>query len=223
MILMDAMKFNDSLSPQAQTTIVDFPTFKNRNIPIFGVKKKNIEEMIATIDYVLPEPDCITVVFESGRKIKCCFNGTYVKYDRTGRLSSVGGVFNGKCIENQHVKIWFDGQAIFLERMIAIATDILQNELPISYTGWEANVLDGSGSIKTTEKLGILSNYNPFNIEWCLKSDNVIHGSMLIPMLRRTGHVYQYSARDMTLRQIFDTQNDWTLRNYCSAKLRLVR
>ena len=80
---MDAMKFNDSLSPQAQTTIVDFPTFKNRNIPIFGVKKKNIEEMIATIDYVLPEPDCITVVFESGRKIKCCFNGTYVKYDCT--------------------------------------------------------------------------------------------------------------------------------------------
>ena len=220
---MDATKFNNSLSPQAQTTIVDFPTFKNRNIPMFGVKKKNIEEMIATIDYVLPEPNGVTVVFESGRKIKCCFNGTYVKYDRTGRLSSIGGFETGRCIENYHVKIWIDGQAIFLERLIAIATDILQDELPISYTGWEANVMDGTGSIKTAVKLKVPVNFNPFNIEWCLKSDNVIHGSMLIPMLKRTGHVYQYSARDMTLRQIFDTQSDFSLKNYCNANLGQVR
>ncbi|MEE5992038.1 MAG: hypothetical protein V3G42_02215 [Oscillospiraceae bacterium] len=223
---MDATKFNDSLSPMAQAVIVDFRTFKNIHIPIFEGKrgkKQSIEEVIATIKYVLPRTNGITIVFESGRKIDCYFNGTYVKYDRTGRLSSVGGVFNGKCIENQHVKIWIEGQAIFLERLIAIATDIMQNSMPVMYQSWEANVMDGSGSIKTAVALGIPSNYSPFNIEWCQKSDNVIHGSMLIPMLKRTGHVYQYSARDMELRQIFDMQDDYLLKKYCAENLPQIR
>ena len=220
---MDAKKFNDSLSPEVQTTIVDFPTFKMNNYPTWGKKLQSVDEMIATIKYVVPMQNNITVVFESGRKVECYFDGTYKRYNRIGGLSSVGGFETGRCIENYHVKIWIDGQAIFLERLIAIATDILQNELPISYTSWEANMMDGTGSIKTAVRLKVPVNFNPFNIEWCQKSDNVIHGSMLIPMMERTGHVYQYSARDMTLRQIFDMKDNNRLIKYCNANLRLVR
>lgn len=71
-----------------------------------------------------------------------------------------------------------------------------------SYKDWDTNVMDGSGSVLTAFKLGIPVNYHPDNIEWCTRLENSVHGSMIIEMEKRTGHVYRYSANDVILRTI---------------------
>ena len=146
---MDARDFNNSLPQAQQKTIVDFKTFKNANYPTGGMKLQSNEELIATIQSVIPRGNGLEVVFENKRTILCCFDGTYVRYNCNGIVSSVGGVENLKGFENQHIRLRIEDKSIFLEKFIAIATDILQNKMPLSYSGWEANVMDGSGSIKT--------------------------------------------------------------------------
>lgn len=218
---MGAKKFNAELSKQARTKIVNFEDFIKMNHTTGGFK--STENMIAAIKEVKPVEKGLAVQFESGRCIKLNYNGTYEKYRVDGKLASIGGYGTGKGIYKGHVLLRIDGIAIFLERFIAICGDILQDEMALSYKGWDANVMDGSGSSITSKKLDIPMNFNPDNIEWCLRSDNACHGAMILPMKHRTNHVYQFSARDKVLREIFQTKGNQELINYCVTNLKLVK
>ncbi len=220
--IMFARKFNETLSPEAQTKIVDFKAFKKfhkeRN------DKFNLEKMVAYIEKVTLYNDCVIAYFESGSAIRVGFNGTYEKYNCKQRLSSTGGVGTGVGIDKKgHIKISVNGIQMYLERFIILCLDVANNELALSYKGWTSNVKDGSGSIYTAKKLGIPVNFCPGNLEWCLCGDNAVHGHMIQGMKYKTGHVYRFSANNRTLREIYCTKSDAELKKYCDANLILVR
>ena len=109
-----------------------------------------------------------------------------------------------------------------LERLIAIGSDIVNNTMPISYEGWEANVKDGSGSTTGMNKYNTTANFSPANLEWCLGSDNVRHRWALQRIWDKTGCLYELSALDMDTIQMAALKDGEALRKYCDSKLRLV-
>lgn len=216
---MNTSAFHNTLSDAVKVPIVDFNTFKviNKN------SKKKIDVLISSIAHVQQCKDYMHVLFENNKKLDVYFNGDYIKYKRNGAIASKGGLSKEISIDRGHVLLLIEGNRIWMERFIAICWDIVHNKMPVSYHGWVANVMDGSGSVMTAAELGIPVNFHPDNIEWCLAYDNGYHGYMIRKLKNRTGHVYRFSALDKNLNQIFQMSNNTELKNYCIKHLIMVK
>lgn len=218
---MFAREFNETLSPEAQTKIVDFKDFKKFHKERDG--RFDLEKLVASIEEVELYNDCVIAHFENGNLIRGGFNGTYEKYGCKRKLSG-GGVGTGVGIEkNGHIQFSVNDVHTFLERFITLCIDVANNELALSYKGWTANVMDCSGSIYTAKKLGIPVNLRPDNLEWSLTGNNAMHSHMIRGILHKTGHIYRFSANNRTLREIYCTKSDAELKKYCDSNLILVR
>ena len=195
--------------------LVDHMTFCriNKN------SKNNTDRLIANIKTATVGTKCVTAKFQNGRKIEVYYNGDYRKFDRNGKLASTGSTDKNRCIEKGHICLNIDGRKIWLERFVAICVDIVRGIMPDSYDGWNANVMDGSGSICTACKLGIPMNLHPDNIEWCFPSENTKHGQLILKLKEKTGHVYSFSAFDVSLFNIYYTRPTQDLIDYCEANL----
>lgn len=216
---MNTLEFNDSLDVKEQKEIVCFNCFKrnNRN------STNSTDSLVATIEKVHFGNNSMYIAFESGKTLELEFNGGYKKYRVNGVLSAERNLNTEIRIERGHIQLNIEGNTLLLERLIAICYDIVNNEMPLSYKGWIANVMDGSGSVLTACKLGISPNYHPDNLEWCTYTANGLHGSMIMEMYRRTGHVYRFSANDSILRTIFLKNDNSELINYCNKNLVMIK
>lgn len=179
----------------------------------------NMDRLIANIKNATVGTKCVTAEFQDGKKIKVYYNGDYKKFDRSGKLASSGGTDKNRCIEKGHICLNIEGRKILLERFVAICVDIVNDTMPSSYKGWCANVMDGSGSIYTACKLGVPMNLHPENLEWCFPSENTKHGQLILKLKEKTGHVYSFSAFDVSLFNIYYTRPTQDLINYCKANL----
>ena len=208
---MNTLQLNKKLGKK----IVCFECFKALNRD----SKNGIDALVASIDRVYQGKNSMYIEFESGKALELDFNGGYTKYRRNGTVANQCSIDTEMRLENGHIQLKIEGNTILMERLIAASSDIINNTMPVSYKGLVANVMDGSGSVLTASKLGIPVNYHPDNIEWCTRPENSVHGSMIIEMEKRTGHVYRYSANDVILRIIFLKNNINELRNYCQNNL----
>ncbi len=214
---MNTLAFNKALTNSKP--IVCFKCFKenNRN------SENGVDALIASIDNVDQYDNCMRISFETGRMLDLDFNGGYKKYKKNGMLANECSVDTDIRLENGHIQLKIEGTTILLERLIAICDDIVNNKMPLSYEGWVANVMDGSGSVLTACELGIPVNYHPNNIEWCTSKSNGFHSFMIRELYKRTGHVYRFSANDMLLREIFLNNDNYNLRNYCHNNLLMIK
>ncbi len=195
--------------------IISFNLFKqlNRN------SNNGIDALASSINKVYQANNTMYVEFENGKAIELHFNGGYIKYRRNGTVASKQSINKEMRLENGHIQLKIEDKTILMERFVAICYDIMNNQMPTSYSELVANVMDGSGSVITASQLGIPVNYHPNNIEWCTRPANGVHGSMIKKMQEKTGHVYRFSANDVILRIIFLNNNINTLRNYCQNNL----
>ena len=208
---MNTLQLNKKLGKK----LVCFNCFK-----AFNANSDNgIDALVASIERVYQDNNCMYIEFDNGKTLELDFNGGYKKYRRDGIMSNECSIDTEMRLENGHIQLRIEGRTILIERLVAICHDIIQNRMPTSYKGLVANVMDGSGSVLTASKLGIPVNYHPDNIEWCTRQENSVHGSMIIEMEKRTGHVYRYSANDRILRNIFLKHDNVKLRNYCQSNL----
>ena len=213
---MNTLQLNKKLGKK----IVCFECFKELNRD----SKNGIDALVASIDRVYQDNNCMYIEFESGKALELDFNGGYTKYKRNGTVASKCSIDKEMRLENGHIQLKIEGRTILIERLIAICYDIVANDkMPTSYSELVANVMDGSGSVITASKLDIPVNYRPDNIEWCTRPENSVHGSMIIEMKKRTGHVYRFSANDVILRIIFLKHDNVKLRNYCQNNLTKIR
>ncbi len=214
---MNTLAFNNKL--KAPKPIVCFNCFKanNRN------SENGIDALVASIDKVYKSNNCMYIAFETGKSLELDFNGGYKKYRKDGFIANMCSIDTSIRLENGHIQLKIEGRTILLECLVAICDNIINNQMPISYKGWVANVMDGSGSVLTACKLGISPDYHPDNVEWCTSKSNGIHGSMIMEMYKRTGHVYRFSANDTILRDIFLENDNNELINYCNNNLVLIK
>ena len=215
---MNTKDFNDSLSPLVKGVLVDFDTFKKYNdvdrVPV------NSDEVAASIEKVTERGDSMEFLFKTKKRIIAYYEGRYQKFDVNGRMRSDQQI--RKETNKGHFVLSIEGFRLTLERLIAIGSDILNNTMPISYEGWEANVKDGSGSTTGMNKYNTTANFSPANLEWCLGSDNVRHRWALQRIWDKTGCLYELSALDMDTIQMAALKDGEALRKYCDSKLRLV-
>ena len=218
---MGAEDFNNTLPISAQVNIVSLSVFKAL-MDSFQLPNKT-QRFIMKIESVKLFKDHIEIFFNHGSKVKAFFNGQYQKYDVNGNLRSTGGIGTTRGVHKGRVKLKIEGIEMYLERLILIGCDIANGEVAISYKGWEANVMDGSGNRETAEKLGIKQNYSPENLEWCLKHDNAVHGNMIKKLSKITGKVYRFSANDRNLTALYQSKQNRKLCQYCSTYLKRIK
>lgn len=218
---MKVREFNRHVSSDEQKQIVDFATYKSYHK--MSSDSTNIEKQIATIEKVQPCDGGIAVDFESGKRIEVLFTGEYTKYDSYGEKQSTGGVGHDRALHNGHTIIFIEGVMIFLERFVLICMDIMDDEMPIDYIGMDANVMDGSGSVFTAEKLQIATNFEKCNLEWCTRSQNIRHGTKLLKLAQINGGVYRFSANDEQLDNLMKNNDLNEIRRYCSTFLKRVK
>ncbi|MDE6501880.1 MAG: hypothetical protein K2L10_07315 [Ruminococcus sp.] len=215
---MNTLQF--SKTSKAPKPIVCFNCFKALN----ANSNNGIDALVASISSVVYQGNnSMYIVFNTGKSIELDFNGGYTKYRRNGTVANQCSISTEMRLENGHIQLKIEDKTILMERLVAICHDIINDKMPTSYKDWVANVMDGSGSVLTASKLGIPVNYHPDNIEWCTRPENSVHGSMIIEMEKRTGHVYRYSANDRILRNIFLKNDNVELRNYCQNNLTKIR
>ena len=216
---LTAREFNSCLCPEARTQIVDFKTFKKWHT---RTKSASIECFFSQIERVTQCKDHITARFTSGTVIKAYFGGYYESIDPNGKII-VKGDSKSKCIDSNHIRIFVKGGSVPLELFIAVCSDIMRNEMPLSYKGWTANVMDGSGSVDNAKRLGICPNFHPDNIEWCLYADGNTHEGMARLIFHLTKRVYRFSANDRKLREVAQTASPEVLRRFCDERLDVVK
>lgn len=210
---MNTLVFNKTL--ENSKPMVCFNCFKASN----KGSENGINALVASIDKVHQDDNCMCIAFETGKSLELNFNGGYKKYRKNGSVAHKCSIDTDIRLEKGHIQLKIEGRTIFQERLIAICRDIIQNKMPLSYEDLVANVMDGSGSVLTAYELNIPVNLHPDNIEWCTNRSNGVHSFMIREMYKRTGHVYRFSANDMTLRQIFLKNDIEELRNYCNNNL----
>lgn len=213
---MSMLKLNTMLSNSLKNMRVCFKCFKELN----RESENGIDALIASIKRVYQDTDCMYVEFENNKMIVLDFNGGYKKYRSDGKLASQRSLGTKMRLKDGHIQLKIEGRTIFMERLVAICKDIINDSMPLSYADLVANVMDGSGSVFTASKLGIPVNYAPDNIEWCSRQENGVHGSMIMEMYKRTGCVYRYSANDRILQYIFLNRSNARLINYCQKKFK---
>ena len=209
-------EFNNSLCPEARTRLVDFKTFKER------CRKADygIDRFFANVKRVRQFKDCIAAEFENGAVIRGYFSGYYEKFSPNGKLLVRGDEVSGKCLDDCHIRIMAKGGSITLEMFIAVCADIAGNEMPVSYRGWAAAVLDGSGVV-CSENLGKINrNYHPDNIEWCLYSDGIVHDKIALLLAKVPDKRYRFSGNNKRLLEVFQTKNPRVFKEYCDKNLR---
>ncbi|MBR1591617.1 MAG: hypothetical protein IJ666_01215 [Ruminococcus sp.] len=218
---MKAKDFNYTLPVMAQTQILDLDMFQ-KAFDVWACPDST-QMMISEIKSAEINNNCAVVEFKSGSKIIAYYDGHYEKFNKNGKLQSTGGFGTTRGVHKHTVKLKVEGCEMHLERFILIACDVARNEIALSYKGWEANVMDGSASEKTAKYLGIPTNFKPDNLEWCLKSDNVFHGSMIKKLYEITNHVYRFSANDKMLKAIYQTRRKRAINNYCKTFYKRIR
>lgn len=204
-------EFNNSLSAEARTRIVDFKTFKER------CKKADfgIDRFFAQVKKVKPDRNYILAEFDSGAIIKGYFSGYFEKISKDGRILSGGDEVTGKCLDDCHIRIMLNKGSITLEMFIAVCWDIARNEMPISYKGWSATVLDGSGVVSDTNIGRIKRIYHPENIEWSLYADSLVHDKIALFLSRAVNRRYWFSANNRKLLEVFQTKSPKVFLDYC--------
>ena len=95
------------------------------------------------------------------------------------------------------------------------------NQMASDYTGLVCNVTDGSGNMHTASILGIQPDYHFDNLEWCLKPENLMHGSLILPLYKKTGHVYRFSYTQVGIISL--KLNDPTIKTWCRGNLHQVK
>lgn len=219
-------KLNAASKSQQIPQIVSFTQFKkyHKKYPNES-QTMSFEEVVARIDSVVIMKNGIRAAFEDGTAIFVGYDGSYVRYNKLGQKQSSRDVNSviGICWENTHIQIYIYGKKILLERFIAVCCDIANNALALYYNGIVANVMDGSGSLKTADYLNISVNFEPQNIEWCTRGENTSHGAKIRDLYKITGHVYRFSAEDKELDRLMKSSDFQAVKDYCKNNLFMVR
>lgn len=161
--------------------------------------------------------------FKNKNYLELTFDGRY----RTSPNSKFESV-NHRGRTNALIKINIINRDKSVERLIAIANDIIDGCMLNTYAGISVNMLDGSGNINTAEYLGIPRDYSLDNLELTFHSDNIKHGARIKKLYEITGHVYRVSANDSYFDKIYNTNstdiNKYDIiRNYCSQHFYKVK
>lgn len=178
-----------------------------------------INKLVSRIDTVEVTDAGVLVTFEEKfpqKEIFLAFDGSGYRVSRKGKSRR----FNSETIEG-HKRIQIQGLPVSVERFIAIAYDVAMNQLASDYTGLACNVTDGSGNIHTASILGINPDYHFDNLEWCTKPENLVHGSVILPLYRKTGHVYRFSYTKVGIISL--KLNDPAVKTWCAGNLHQVK
>lgn len=215
-------EFNKKHSKKQQKKVTSPADVKSE---IAGKSNKSCtDNIILSINTILQSTNCYEIIFQNCSSLKLYFNGRYEKYNRNGKLASKGGVgTNRGFMDDGHIILFINGNAIFFERLIAICNDFVSDKMAVDYTELHANVKDGSGTRFMANKLGISMNFHPDNIEWSTAQENGLHGQMIKWLYQNTGHVYRFSACDSYLVMLYKNSFIENLKSYCDKCLLEIR
>lgn len=216
---------NISIIPQYYAQKVGLVNFKDFKAHYHRRNDENhtitFEDIVSRIDNVVEKRNGVRAKFEDGSAIFVGFDGSYIRYNRLGHKQSIrtAGSVKGMCFENYHVYITVYNKDISLERFVAVCRDILNDTLLVNYSELTANVMDGSGSLKTAEYLKIPYNISFDNVEWCSRGQNASHGQKIKKLYEITEHVYRFSAEDDELDSVFRSKDPKLIKEYCQNNL----
>lgn len=205
--------------------LVSFQQFKQYHKQLPMGRTATFERVVAEINSVIVGKRACIIYFDNSASIIIYYDGYYERFNSKGRLQSTGGTrtMNGINYSNFHLQVSVYGRLILLERLIAVSVDISNNTMPLYYDDILANVMDGTGSLKTAAKFDCAPNFEPNNIEWCSISANSSHGWLSKKLFTITKHVYRFSAEDVLLKNIVQSQKYHIIMNYCSNNLYKVK
>ena len=139
--------------------------------------------------------------------------GTVLLDANGSRLRKAKGPWRGynckhysKGKKDAHIVVCIQNVDMSLEALLLICDDIHRDKMLASYTGMHANVKDGTGTIPNAYLAK--PNMDIDNLEWCLSSDNLLHGRAIRYVQQCCfGEAYSYSALDkyfLTMLQLKD-------------------
>lgn len=221
MQILTTAKLHKLLPTGQMTRLVSFKEFKKYHQEYPMTNCPTFERVIAEIDDVDVTKSMVSIYFDDGSSMNIFYDGYYERYNRSGKCQSTGGTGTMRGInwKNHHLQIRIYGKAILLERLVAVCCDIFNDTMPLSYNGLVANVMDGTGSLKTAEWFNCPLNIEPDNIEWCSFSGNSSHGWLSKQLYKSTHHVYRFSAEDAELADIVRNGNKQVITDYCNSSL----
>lgn len=163
------------------------------------------DSLIASITNVYACGQYTIIEFGDNAKL-----GKVILDPKNARVRKARGAWRGFGLKHstkgkygKHILVTIQNVDLSLESLILIADDYLRDTMLISYSGINANVKDGSGSINNS--FGTM-NMDIDNLEWCTSADNLAHGRELLYMKQCfNGEAYSCSALDrqfMTMLQL---------------------
>jgi len=208
--------------------LVDRNTFKNLyyNDNNNGKTVNSREYVIAHIEEILYINNGIAIKYDSPtwdiKYLIIKYDGVWKKFKSHKSFSKF--VKSTKAVEYNYINInrgrnhytmHIDHVDFTLEALLAMCNDWYNNELLNDYSNINTNVLDGSGTINTTIKLGIKANvYDMNNLEYCSSEQNLSHGSKIEKIYGLLDKVYAFTALDELFDVVFKN-------NYSNATMKI--
>lgn len=212
--------FNNSIAQDLKIEIVTFKQFKELH--------KNDDQMtfdnfVTRISKVEKIENGYEIHFTNDRWARVWYDGTMQKigckpvkhYDRDRiRMNYIDGCFNS---------------SMYPERLIGICDCILEDTLPSKFDLGDdkslvVNIMDGTGSLDTSIKLGVKMDLHENNLEWTTSKHNFcIHGRNIKTVFKMTKHVYRFSANDKYLFDAIAVNDVERVKEHLEANYELVK
>ena len=166
-------------------------------------EKKDLDYVVAHIGNVIKHEHGYKIIFKNRTSLMVFYDGHFQKNnDKPIRHLNKGRV------RINNIGNYGYNASITPEKIIGICDCILRNELPSSFKNLVVNVMDGSGSDKTCEELGLKYNIHEENLEWTNSDRNFIyHGRAISKIYKKLGKVYRFSANDSNIFDAIATNN----------------
>jgi len=154
----------------------------------------------------------------NGHTLEIRYDGSYskddkkFKYQLTESYSKKDGSLLS--VRPRIVSRYFNSSRT-LESWIGLCCAYLADDLPETFDcALEINVMDGCGNMVTAQHLGIDYDLHEYNLEWCLKSENIGMGRIIKKIAKVTGGVYRFSAMDSKIKELYQLKKYKELKAY---------
>lgn len=212
--------FNNSVAQDLKIEIVTFKQFKelhkNDDQTTFG----NFVTRISKVEKI-----------ENGYEIHFT-NGKWARVWYDGTMQKNGGKpvkhYDGDRIRMNYIDGFFNS-SMYPERLIGICDCILEDTLPSKFDLGDGkslvvNIMDGTGSLDTSIKLGVKMDLHENNLEWTTSKHNFcIHGRNIKTVFKMTKHVYRFSANDKYLFDAIAVNDVEKVKKHLEANYELVK